>query len=166
MSCRSWTERRRSHRLTLFGITHYTSRCSWTHRDLPAPFCCSIVPFILENGVFPHAIPDGFLQFRRLEQCRPVRYPGYCLVCFKDLPRHAYIDFLARFDIQPQSAQHNRNQPSGSSARNKIEILAWFRYLFSLRRPAFGLVVCLVHEFLQENEHRVAPHTSAIYAPS
>jgi hypothetical protein len=44
----------------------------------------------------------------------------------------------------------------------QVKMVAWFRNLISLRRSAFYFNKGPVHQLLEDNEHRVAPHAAAI----
>jgi hypothetical protein len=124
-----------------------------------------VVAFVVVDGVFAHALHDGLLQLRGLKQRGAVGDTGERLVCLEDLPRHAHVDVLARLHVHPQPAQHDGNQPAGACPRNEVEVLAWLRYLVSLRCSPLGLDKGPVHQLLEDDEHRVPPHASAIWDP-
>lgn len=112
--------------------------------------------------MFPHAFPDGLLELGSLEQGRPVRNPRNRLVRLEDSARHAYIDFLAGFEVEAETSEHDSNQTAGARAGNQVEMVAWFGDLVATRWFALAFDVGAVHEFLKNDEHGVAANTASI----
>ena len=121
-----------------------------------------VVAFVVIDSMLAYALHDGLLQLRCFEQGRSVGDTRECLVRLEDLPRHAHVYILASLHVHPQPPQHDGNQPTGARSRNEVEVLAWFRYLVSLRCSSLGLDKSPVHELLEDDKHRVPPHASAI----
>lgn len=105
---------------------------------------------------------DRLFKFGGLEKGLFVRDSGKGFVCLKDLPCHPNVDREASLDIQAKPSQHYCDQAPCSSATNEVEIVAWFRGGVPVRRFPLALDVHSVHEFLKDDEHRVAANASTI----
>ena len=142
-------------------------RCLRSHRREKALSCGEIVvSFVLEDSMLPNAVSDGFFQFCRLEQRVSERNAENSLVRLEDSFRHPHVNIFASLKVQPQSPKHDRNESSCSSSDNEVEVVAWLRYFVPFGSHPMNLDIGSVHEFLEENEHRVAADTTAICRPS
>lgn len=122
----------------------------------------AIIPFILVDSMLRDALLDSLFQFRSLEQGLFVRNTGDSLVRLKDLLGHAHVDVHAGFDVESQTTKHDGDQATSTRAGDQIEVFAGFGDLISFGRLSFGLDVCSVHEFLQDDQHGVTANTTAI----
>lgn len=112
--------------------------------------------------MFPHGFLDGLLKHGCLEQRRPIGYTDDSLIRLEHHPRHAYVELLARLQVEPEAAQHDGDEATRAGADNEIEVVAWFRYLVAPRSFAFDFDVGAVHQLLEDNDHGIAADPSTI----
>jgi hypothetical protein len=123
----------------------------------------AVVALRLITCMFTHGGSDSFLEFAGFEKCRAVGDACDRLVRLEHHPSHPDIEFLARFQVEAQAAEHDRNETAGAGPDDKVEVIAWLGNFGAAGCSPLHLDKCAVHELLDDDEHRVPTHTTAIY---
>ena len=121
-----------------------------------------VISLRLVHCMFPHTFPDRLLELRGLEQSRAVGNTSDGLVGLEYFASHAYVYFFASLEIQAEATEHQGDQAASAGTGDQVEVIARFGNLVSTWRLAFAFNISAVHEFLEENKHRVATNTTAI----
>lgn len=113
--------------------------------------------------MFPYTFPDRLLELRGLEQSRTVGNTSDGLVGLKYFASHTHVYFFASLKIQAEATEHQSDQAASAGTGDQVEVIARFGNLVATRGLAFAFDIGAVHEFLEENKHRVATNTTAIW---
>jgi hypothetical protein len=109
------------------------------------------------------ARPDSLFELAGLEKCRAIRYSGDGLVRLEHDAGQSHVELLAGLEVQSEPAEHNSYQAASAGADDEVKMVAWLWDLVATRRAPFRFDKGAVHKLLDNDEHGIAAHTTAIF---